>query len=123
MTNAKTELLNRLKDLTNWMNKPVDIKCAEISMDRYYFLDMGDSYDKENSPRKILLKDGHTQEEYEKFLNELDFEYDNGYGLQYLYGTVWLEEPGLWMNREEYDGSEWWGFNKCPEIPDYLLKK
>jgi hypothetical protein len=46
----------------------------------------------------------------------LDFEYDNGYGGQELYGTVWLVDE-TWLSRGEYDGSEWWEHNVLPVIP------
>lgn len=67
----------------------------------------------------ILLKVGYTTEEYNAFLNELDFDYDAGYGGQELYGTIWLTD-GTWFTRGEYDGSEWWDFNSLPEIPEDL---
>jgi hypothetical protein len=37
----------------------------------------------------------------------LDFEYDNGFGSQYLRGYIWYAD-GTWSERAEYDGSEWW---------------
>ena len=69
---------------------------------------------------KFELKVNHTKEEFQSFLNSLDFEYDAGYGVQELYGTVWLED-GTWCTRGEYDGSEWWVHNHLPEIPSELL--
>ena len=41
----------------------------------------------------------------------------SGYGGQELFGTIWYED-GTWSDRGEYDGSEWWNYNKCPDIPD-----
>lgn len=49
-------------------------------------------------------------------LPRLDFEYDDGYGMQELEGTVWYSD-GTWSEREEYDGSEWWAYRKCPIMP------
>ena len=43
----------------------------------------------------------------ESVLDSLDFEYDNGYGQQYIYGYIWYTD-GTWSERQEYDGSEWW---------------
>jgi hypothetical protein len=37
-----------------------------------------------------------------------------------LFGTVWLED-GMWMERGEYDGSEWWELMRRPEIPSTLI--
>jgi len=47
----------------------------------------------------------------------LDFEYDNGYGGQELFGNVWYTD-GTWSERGEYDGSEWWEHKVCPPIPE-----
>ena len=63
------------------------------------------------------LKPGYTPEEYDEFVNNLNFEYDNGYGTQELYGTIWCED-GVWFDRHEYDGSECWDGHKYPSIPD-----
>lgn len=70
----------------------------------------------------IKLQVDHTPEELGVFLAELKLiNYDNGYGHQYLYGTVWLVGDA-WATRGEYDGSEWWEHHSVPEIPDYLMK-
>lgn len=63
-----------------------------------------------------LLPVGHTSEDYEEFLKALNFEYDDGYGGQELYGTIWYADC-TWSSRGEYDGSEWWEYNVLPEIP------
>ena len=93
--NAKEELLRSTKG--------IEIICAEIK-----YIDL-----------KIYLKFGYTEEEFIKFLKLLDFNYDNGYGGQELYGKVWLGD-NAWLERGEYDGSEWWSYKKLPEIPKYL---
>lgn len=49
-------------------------------------------------------------------LKLLDFQYDSGYGCQELFGNIWYED-GSWSERGEYDGSEWWEYKFCPEIP------
>jgi hypothetical protein len=67
-----------------------------------------------------ILKKGFSKEEYEEFLKQIDIEYDSGYGIQYLDGCIWLTD-GTWIDRGEYDGSEWWQHHSCPEIPESLL--
>ena len=52
-------------------------------------------------------------------LDLLDFEYDNGYGTQEVFGVVWFAD-GTWAERGEYDGSEWWEHHTIPEIPEHL---
>jgi len=102
MSNARKELLEAVKDTAK-------IKCASITYGRW-----------ENERSKKVLKFNHTNDEYNEFLNSLDFEYDSGYGGQELYGTVWLED-GTWLSRGEYDGSEWWEHNVLPNIPAECL--
>lgn len=46
----------------------------------------------------------------------LNFDYDDGFGTQYLEGTIWYSD-GTWSSREEYDGSEWWAYRSCPPLP------
>ena len=53
----------------------------------------------------------------EEVLPQLNFNYDAGYGSQKLFGFIWYAD-GTWSERYEYDGSEWWDYNSCPEIPD-----
>lgn len=66
-----------------------------------------------------LLKVNHTDSDYKRFLEDLNFDYDNMYGGQKLTGTVWLDNS--WAERGEYDGAEWWDEYFRPEIPKELL--
>ena len=111
MQNAQEELLHILEK-----TKSV-VKCAYIKCERGSYWDDNDSY---VQPAPILLKEGYTPEEYEEFLQKLNFEYDAGYGGQELHGMIWLKEENTWMERGEYDGSEWWEYRKCPKIPEEL---
>jgi hypothetical protein len=104
MTNAKTELLEHL------VNKP-KVKCAKLRT--------GYGWDEEGQTL-YLLKCNYTNEDWETFLKSIDFNYDSGYGGQELFGTLWLED-GTWLERGEYDGSEWWEYKKTPEIPDQII--
>ena len=104
MTNAKEEFLAAVED-------KAAVKCVEIVF--------GDIYDPEETMH-INLKVNHSLEDITTFLNELDFEYDSGYGGQLLFGTIWYTD-GTWSSRGEYDGSEWWKYHSCPEIPESLL--
>lgn len=106
MRNAKEELQEVLKPYTE---KGLDLVCAEITHEGEWGEDTS----------KIILKLGHTKEEAEAFYNQLNFRYNNGYGTQELYGTVWLTY-GVWLSRWEYDGSEGWQVNRCPAIPSHL---
>lgn len=109
MINALEELLSILE-----RNK-CTIKCATIRSGRDWW--------EEAEKRDNNLKEGHTPEEYQDFLHKLDYEYDNGYGGQELYGTIWLMKPNTWLTRGEYDGSEWWEYNECPAVPEELRRE
>jgi hypothetical protein len=104
--NAKEELQ---KVLNFQEQKGRSLVCAEITHEGEWGEDAS----------KIELKVGHTKEQAEAFFNQLNFKYNNGYGTQELYGTVWLTHD-VWLSRWEYDGSEGWQVNKRPIIPDYL---
>ena len=52
-------------------------------------------------------------------LDDLNFDYDAGYGSQKLFGVVYcknLNNRPVWLTRGEYDGSEWWDINTIPEF-------
>jgi len=112
-TNAKKEFLLSIG------SRPV--KCAVINYAPSSLWEMEDI--NEGPPQKsITLPYGHNETELENFLEELNFEYDAGYGGQELDGTVWFSSSKEWMTRWEYDGSEGWEIHSMPEIPDELLK-
>lgn len=66
-----------------------------------------------------ILEAGHTVEDYGDFLNKLEFEYDNGFGGQRLFGSI-LFKNGTWCTRGEYDGSEWWEYHQCPTMEELM---
>lgn len=103
--NAREELLELLEQVI------VDIHCAKVALHTRYV--------NGNTSKAALLKVDYTPEELDEFLDELDFDYDDGYGGQELFGTIWFVD-GTYATRAEYDGSEWWEHHKCPEIPDSL---
>lgn len=104
--NAKKEFISHIKDRT--------VKCAIV-----YFYDIWVDEDGEENQPHILLKIGWSDQDMEAFLTALDREYDNGYGGQILFGDIWYDDD-TWSERGEYDGSEWWEYNRCPQIPDEL---
>jgi len=40
------------------------------------------------------------------------------FGSQELGGIIVFND-GSWLERREYDGSEWWEFQQTPQIEDY----
>jgi hypothetical protein len=100
--NARLEFLNHVN------NRPV--LCAQI---QYSFLC------RPKVDNCANLTTGWGREDWDKFLSDLDFEYDNGWGSQNLFGTIWYVD-GTWSTRHEYDGSEWYEYHVCPPIPKDL---
>lgn len=61
-------------------------------------------------------------EDTDFLLDFLNFSYDEGFGMQYIYGYI-LFSDGSWLERREYDGAEWWKFMTLPtkeSIEDYI---
>ena len=90
------------------------IKCADIT---YSPFSQGLSL----SDTLIKLKVDYTSDELVQFFIDLDFHYDDDFGTQELFGTVWFLD-GTYADRGEYDGSEWWSTHRTPKIPDELIK-
>jgi hypothetical protein len=42
--------------------------------------------------------------------------YDSGYGSQYVAKDLKIIGDGWWLERREYDGSEWWEFCTAPKL-------
>jgi hypothetical protein len=71
---------------------------------------------------RVILKHSYDNNEtiegtLDEVLPKLDFDYDNGYGGQYMEGTIWYSDE-TWSDRGEYDGSEWWEHRECPSLPN-----
>lgn len=69
-----------------------------------------------DEPTENILKVNHSEDELKDFINSLDFNYDDGYGMQEVYGIIMFNDD-FWLERIEYDGSERWGLKKKPSIP------
>lgn len=115
-TNAKQEFIGHI----NHVNEKV--LCAIIEKAEGLNWSTSDDYgDEEEIQQTIRLTTGWTQEDWNDFLSNLDFMYDSGFGSQELFGTIWYEN-GTWSDRGEYDGSEYWHYHECPEIPSDLRR-
>ena len=106
MRNCKQEFLKEVKDRV--------VLCADVCKgdDNWYAKDR----------RAAELPVGYSAEDYAHFLALLDYEYDDGYGGQEVFGTIWYTD-GTWSERGEYDGAEWWVYRKVPPIPTSLTNK
>lgn len=104
--NAKIELLEAIEKHCPFHY----VKCAKIEY-------AGD-WDEPN--KVVLLKVNHSVNDWNEFLKQLgSIEYSNGFGMQELYGIVWMTHNS-WFERHEYDGSERWVYKTYPIIPAIL---
>ena len=106
--NAQAEFLNHIMHLP-------DVKAVTIMIDN-------EGYGLNPEYIKIFnLREGFTDEEYTKFIEDLDVEYDDGYGTQHLFGKIWFVD-GSWSDRYEYDGSKCWTYQELTEVWHYNMQ-
>ena len=107
--NLKNEILQDIEKNDKTLDDVLAIKISigdmDIKEDGTY---LNESY--ENSKMK------------EQDLDVLDFEYNNGYGTQHIFGVI-LFRDGSWLERFEYDGSEDFVFKKSPSIQEVQENK
>ena len=58
----------------------------------------------------------------EKFIEIADTKYDDGYGASEVATNLLIVGDDWWLEREEYDGSEWWEFKSIPKKPKTKLE-
>ena len=108
--NLKTEILEKLKDCNKTFG---DIK--EFYIRYTSFKDEnGNWINWQNRKTRTFFGD-----DLELLMPELDFEYNAGYGSQEIEGFISFTDD-TWLEREEYDGSEWWDFKQFPKLEAYL---
>lgn len=52
----------------------------------------------------------------------LDINYHNGYGSEDISLDFKVVGDDWWLERAEYDGSEWWEFKTMPELPEQFCE-
>lgn len=100
--NARQEFIHHTERIT--------LICANLQVEVYS--------EEDNQFKSYILKAGYSPEEYEQFLNSLDFTYDSGYGSQELFGLILFDDSHSY--RHEYDGAEWWVNVKRPTIEEVM---
>ena len=83
----------------------------------------------------ILEHNGKTQEDvlwvgdtskkttWENFERISNFEYDSGYGGTEIERSLLIVGDTWWLERGEYDGSEWWEFKEHPSCDSSTFTK
>ena len=56
-----------------------------------------------------------------EFWKLADRQYDGGYGSQEVAGDLIVVGDSWWLERHEYDGSEWWEYKELPKEPEKIL--
>lgn len=62
--------------------------------------------------RWVGSRDGLYSMSWEEFRDLADFEYDCGYGCTEIPKDLVVVGDDWWLERREYDGSEWWEYKK-----------
>ena len=52
------------------------------------------------------------------FMAAADKEYDNDFGAVEVLSSLQIVGDDWWLERHEFDGSEWWEFKTLPKQPD-----
>lgn len=55
------------------------------------------------------------------FAQVADVEYDEGYGGQEVAEDLLIVGETWWLERHEYDGSEWWEYKELPVMPEKTI--
>jgi len=101
MTNLLQETIEYLKYHGHTLD---DIKFIMSNENNYYY-----------SLQKTVQENFYAKVNAEILKNILNVNYDSGYGSQNINRDLKLVGDDFWLERHEYDGSEWWEFKKFPE--------
>jgi len=59
---------------------------------------------------------------WKKFKEVANFDYNNGFGGQEVAEDLKIVGKDFWLERHEYDGSEWWEYKEMPEKTKKTIK-
>lgn len=62
--------------------------------------------------------DGNFAIKWDEFITIADIEYDSSYGSNKIAMDLVVVADNWWLERHEYDGSEWWEFKEMPHLMD-----
>lgn len=64
---------------------------------------------------------GRGQIPWEVFSRLADFNYDSGYGCQEFDGWITFNNPDAYIQRDYYDGAEWWKVVRRPKLREFKV--
>lgn len=56
--------------------------------------------------------------DWKSFKLNANFDYDNGYGVNKISLNLKIVGDTWWLERDEYDGSEWWEYKEHPNASE-----
>ena len=62
----------------------------------------------------------HSKMTVKEFLEHANFEYNDGFGSEEINTELILVGKDFWLERHEYDGSEWWEYKSMPNVNDFV---
>lgn len=75
--------------------------------------------ERNKSPSDVLwVGTNAARGSWDDFAALADIEYDAGYGGNEINENLVIVGDNWWLERGEYDGSEWWDFKTIPNPPD-----
>ena len=70
-------------------------------------------------PKDVLwVGNSEVKTDWENFAKIADIDYDSGFGGQEVAIDLIVVGQNWWLERHEYDGSEWWEFKQLPKEPE-----
>ena len=60
--------------------------------------------------------------DWEYFVKIADMEYNNGFGTILVATDLKVVGDDWWLERHEYDGSEWWEYKSMPKKPESKIE-
>lgn len=75
-----------------------------------------------NDVKFIQGDDFKVSNNKDELLELMNFEYDDGYGAPQIAEDLIIVGDNWWLERGEYDGSEWWEYKETPR-PNLKLKE
>lgn len=71
----------------------------------------------------IWVGDTKKKTTWSNFESISNFQYDNGYGGNEIASSILVVGKDWWLERGEYDGSEWWDFKEYPSCESASFTK
>jgi len=101
----------------NFLQETLDVMDRNFkTIDDIDFMNIPEDYHKDKSWYDSKYTTIFDFNKFKEYANKIG-DYDNGYGgAEVPEETEIVFKDGTWLSRSEYDGSEWWEYNRTPTI-------